>query len=354
MMLTARYFSYRLQFKFDAGTSRGVLRYKDSWFIEIWDNEASQTKGIGECSLIQGLSPDPISGFEAKLKEVCTHINQLDEGLKQSLIDFPAIRFGLETALLDLKMGGQKILFPSKFTNGTDFIPINGLIWMGNYQEMLARIRVKIADGFRCLKLKIGAIDFGEELKLIQLIRQEFSPEELELRLDANGAFAPDEALQKLEQLSPYHIHSIEQPIGSRQWEAMAGLCRTSPIPIALDEELIGIRSSGELSRMLQFIHPEYIILKPSLIGGLTIANGFIQMAETNKVKWWVTSALESNIGLNALAQWVYPLNNALPQGLGTGQLYANNVESPLVVDQGRLYHRANQFWDLNNFTLKI
>jgi L-alanine-DL-glutamate epimerase-like enolase superfamily enzyme len=225
---------------------------------------------------------------------------------------------------------------------------------MGNYQEMLARIRVKIADGFRCLKLKIGAIDFGEELKLIHLIRQEFSTEELELRLDANGAFAPDEALQKLEQLSPYHIHSIEQPIGSRQWEAMAGLCRTSPIPIALDEELIGIRSSGELSRMLQFIHPEYIILKPSLIGGLTVANGFIQMAETNKVKWWVTSALESNIGLNALAQWVYPLNNALPQGLGTGQLYANNVESPLVVDQGRLYHRANQFWDLNNFTLKI
>jgi o-succinylbenzoate synthase len=354
MMLTARYFSYRLQFKFDAGTSRGVLSYKDSWFIEIWDNETPQIKGIGECSLIQGLSPDPISGFEAKLKEVCTHINPLDEELKQSLIDFPAIRFGLEIALLDLKMGGRKILFPSEFTNGTDFIAINGLIWMGNYQEMLDRIRIKIADGFRCLKLKIGAIDFGEELKLIQLIRQEFSPEDLELRLDANGAFAPDEALQKLEQLSSYQIHSIEQPIGARQWEAMAGLCRTSPIPIALDEELIGIRSDDELSRMLQFIHPEYIILKPSLIGGITVANGFIQMAETNKVKWWVTSALESNIGLNALAQWVYTFKNTMPQGLGTGQLYTNNVESPLEVDQGRLYHRANQLWDLNNFTLKI
>ncbi|MBU3927707.1 MAG: o-succinylbenzoate synthase [Bacteroidetes bacterium] len=352
-MLSARYFPYRLHFKFDAGTSRGVLKYKDSWFIEIWDNDAPEVKGMGECSLIQGLSPDRISDFEPKLKEVCYHINNLDERIHHSLIDFPAIRFGLETARLDLKTGGQKILFPSKFTNGEDSIPINGLIWMGKYHEMLNRIRIKIDTGFRCLKMKIGAIAFDEELKLIQFIRHEFPPDDLELRLDANGAFEPDGAMKKLEQLANYHIHSIEQPIRQRQWEAMAELCRKSPIPIALDEELIGIRSSSELSRMLQFIRPKYIIIKPSLIGGLTVANGFIQTAESNHVNWWVTSALESNIALNTIAQWVYTLKNPLPQGLGTGQLFSNNVDCPLRADQGRLYYQPERSWNQGNISLK-
>lgn len=352
-MLSARYFLHRLNFKNDAGTSRGVLKFKNSWFIEIWDIDSPDLKGIGECSLIQGLSPDSESGFEYKLKEVCNNINNIDERLRLSLLDYPSIRFGLETAKLDLTHSGIKIPFPSLFTEGKASIPINGLIWMGNYQEMLKRIEQKIENGYGCLKLKIGAISFADELKLIQHIRQQFSPETLELRLDANGAFTSADAFQKLEKLAVFHIHSIEQPIRQRQWEPMAALCRKSPIPIVLDEELIGIRSSSELSRMLDFIKPQYIILKPSLIGGLAVANSYIQTAETKRVNWWVTSALESNIGLNAISQWVYTLNNPMPQGLGTGQLFSNNVNCPLQADQGRLYYHPEHAWNLDNFSKK-
>lgn len=352
-MLSARYFPYRLNFKFKAGTSRGILQNKDSWFIEVWDTQSPDNKGIGECSLIDGLSPDRLSGFEQKLNEVCTNIHQIDENLKRSLIEFPAIRFGLETALRDLESGGKKILFQSPFTDGLASIPINGLIWMGQYQEMLARIQKKTEEGFHCLKMKVGAISFEEEIKLLQLIRKEFNPESLEIRLDANGAFSAGEALSKLEQLSVYQIHSIEQPIRVRQWEAMTTLCQKSPIPIALDEELIGIGSSSELSRMLQIIHPKYIILKPSLIGGLSVADQFIQAAESNRVEWWVTSALESNIGLNAIAQWTYTLNNPMPQGLGTGQLFTNNLTSPLVIEEGRLHYHPEIAWNTENLMLK-
>ncbi len=352
-MLSARYFPYRLIFKFDAGTSRGILKNKDSWFIEVWNNDVPEIRGIGECSLIPGLSPDRPSGIEPKLREICDNINHLDDRLRQSLLDFPSIRFGLETALQDLKTGGKRMLYPSPFTNGIASIPINGLIWMGKYQEMLQRIQQKINDGFGCLKMKVGAIDFDKEIKLLQLIRQEFSPESLELRLDANGAFNNTEALQKLEKLAIFNIHSIEQPIQPRQWETMADLCRKSPIPIALDEELIGIRSNGELSRMLQFIQPKYIILKPSLIGGLAMANNFIQSADSNRVGWWVTSALESNIGLNAIAQWTYTMQSPMLQGLGTGQLFTNNVKSPLHVESGRLHYRVERKWDLSNLNKK-
>jgi len=352
-MLAARFFPYRLIFKFDAGTSRGILKHKDSWFIEVWDNDFPEIKGIGECSLIPGLSPDRITGIEPKLREICDNINRLDDRLRQSLLDFPAIRFALETALQDLKTGGKRILYPSPFTDGVASIPINGLIWMGKYREMLERIQQKIKDGFGCLKMKVGAIAFDEELKLLQLIRQEFSPESLELRLDANGAFNNAQALQKLEKLAIFNIHSIEQPIRPRQWETMSELCRKSPIPIALDEELIGIRSGSELSRMLQFIRPKYIILKPSLIGGLAMANSFIQSANSNHVGWWVTSALESNIGLNAIAQWTYTMQSPMPQGLGTGQLFTNNVESPLHVEAGRLHYRAERKWNLSNLNKK-
>jgi len=347
-MLSARYFPYHLIFKFDAGTSRGILKNKDSWFIEVWNNDAPEILGIGECSLIPGLSPDRTTGIEAKLREICQNINQLDERLRQSLLDFPAIRFGLETALQDLKTGGKRILYPSPFTEGIASIPINGLIWMGKYKEMLERIHQKINDGFRCLKMKVGAIAFDEEIKLLQLIRHEFSSESLELRLDANGAFETANAMQKLERLAIFNIHSIEQPIRPRQWEHMAELCRKSPIPIALDEELIGIRSSSELSRMLQYIRPKYVIIKPSLIGGIAMANSFIQAANSNRIGWWVTSALESNVGLNAIAQWTYTLQNPLPQGLGTGQLFTNNVESPLHMESGRLHYQPEGRWNLN------
>lgn len=348
-MLSARYFPYRLNFKFDAGTSRGVLKNKDSWFIEVWDQDIPEIKGIGECSLINGLSPDKPVAIKAVLEEVCNNINHFDDSLKRKLIEFPAIRFGLETALRDLETGGKKILYDSPFTKGVASIPINGLIWMGKYQEMLNRIHQKTEEGYACLKMKVGAISFEEELKLLRLIRQEFSQQSLELRLDANGAFSASDALTKLEKLAVFQIHSIEQPIHPRQWELMTSLCKKSPIPIALDEELIGISNSSELSRMLAMICPKYIILKPSLIGGLSVANSFIQAAENSRIGWWVTSALESNIGLNAIAQWAYTLNNPLPQGLGTGQLYTNNFDSPLAIEQGRLHYRPSISWNMEN-----
>jgi len=347
-MLSARYFPYRFNFNFSAGTSRGILKNKDSWFIEIWDQDAPEVIGTGECSLIDGLSPDKSVAIKAMLEEVYHNINNIDDKLKRKLIEFPAIRFGLETALRDLDTGGKKILYDSPFTKGVASIPINGLIWMGKYLEMLDRIHQKTEEGFVCLKMKVGAISFEEELKLLQLIRQEFSRESLELRLDANGAFSASDALTKLEKLAVFQIHSIEQPVRPRQWELMTNLCQKSPVPIALDEELIGISSSSELSRMLDIIRPKYIILKPSLVGGISVANSFIQAAENSRIGWWVTSALESTIGLNAIAQWTYTLNSPLPQGLGTGQLFANNIESPLTIEQGRLHYRPTTSWNMD------
>ena len=346
-MLKAYFRKHILHFKQPGGTSRGILTTKDSWFIVIFDDDEPDTKGIGECSILRGLSIDDRPDFEAKLQHLCNDIENWQYWLKDGLIEFPAIRFGLETAIKDILEGGERLLFHSSFTIGDDYIPINGLVWMGDYETMRDRIIEKIDTGYKCVKLKIGAINFKDELKLLQLIRKDFSESDVELRLDANGAFSPTEAIEKLKRLSEFKIHSIEQPIKQNQWEEMADVCSGSPIPIALDEELIGIENREKLSELLDIIKPQFIILKPSLLGGFRQSSIFIQEAENHNIGWWITSALEANIGLNAIAQWTYTLNNILPQGLGTGQVFINNIKSPLAINKGYLYYDPMEKWDL-------
>lgn len=343
--MVARCFPYYLDFRFAAGTSRGILRKKETWFLEIYDAINPLKKGIGECAIFRGLSYDDRPEYAAKLEEVCRNIDLYVLNASTLLADWPSIRFGLETALADLHSKESKILFPSTFTNGDDFIPINGLIWMDNKEKMLLSIRKKIDEGFTCIKLKIGAIDFEEELSLLSFIRGEYTAGDIEIRVDANGAFTPDLALEKLNRLSAYFIHSIEQPIKQGQVEAMAQLCSLSPIPIALDEELIGYATPEGRQNLITNIKPAYIILKPSLVGGLSVTKEWIDLATGLQIDWWITSALESNIGLNAIAQWTYTQKNHLPQGLGTGQLFHNNISSPLVVEKGGLYYHQSTPW---------
>ncbi|MCB0823423.1 MAG: o-succinylbenzoate synthase [Bacteroidales bacterium] len=330
---------YTLQFKFDAGTSRGVMRTRDSWFVFI-QSEVGKT-GIGECAPLPGLSSDSLEQMETKLQHISETGAQIPE-------NFPSIRFGIEMAEKDLQMGGKRILFPSNFTNGSTGIPINGLVWMGDFEFMQKQVKEKISAGFTCVKFKIGAIDFEKELDLIRQVRKEFSARDIEIRVDANGAFKPEEALEKLKRLSDYNLHSIEQPIRQNQWEQMAMLCEKTPLPIALDEELIGIQNIDQKAKLLSEIKPQYIILKPSLLGGFAASEAWIKLAENSNIGWWVTSALESNIGLNAIAQWTYTLKNPMPQGLGTGQLFTNNFDSPLYIDKGELYHNSLSNWDLS------
>lgn len=342
--MKASHIEYCLDFKFPAGTSRGVLLHKPSSFLLL---EEDGFTGIGECSTIPNLSIDPVETYSEKLEEVCRLLN---EGFDPGSIDlslFPSIAFGLETALLDLKARGSKCLFPSAFTQGETGIPINGLVWMGDKDFMQKQIREKIAAGYHCIKLKVGALDFETELEIISGIRQQFSPEDIELRLDANGGFTLTDALEKLEKLAAFHIHSIEQPIKQKQFEAMAMLCRQSPIPIVLDEELIGVRPADK-EFILEKIKPAYIILKPSLVGGFRQSEEWIRLAEKHNIAWWITSALEANIGLNAIAQWTYTLNSHLPQGLGTGQLYHNNIPSPLAIENAKLFYKSGADWDVN------
>ena len=341
----ARHTTLNLQFKFPAGTSRGVLLHKPSSFLLL---EKDGFRGIGECSTIPNLSIDPVETYSEKLEEVCRLLN---EGVDPDSIDlslFPSIAFGLETALLDLKAKGSKCLFPSAFTQGETGIPINGLVWMGDKDFMQKQIREKITAGYHCIKLKVGALDFETELEIISGIRQQFSPEDIELRLDANGGFTSTDALEKLEKLAAFHIHSIEQPIKQKQFEAMAELCKQSPIPIVLDEELIGVKPADK-EFILEKIKPAYIILKPSLVGGFRQSEEWIRLAEKHSIAWWITSALEANIGLNAIAQWTYTLNSQLPQGLGTGQLYHNNIPSPLAIENARLFYKSGADWDVSS-----
>ncbi len=350
-MLKAFFEKQIFNFRQPGGTSRGVLTSKNSWFIIVYDDDNPQVKGIGECSILAGLSIDDRPDFEQKITQVCEDINNWQNWLEEELFEFPAIRFGLETAIRDLYVDGTKLLFPSSFTDGKASIPINGLVWMGDYLTMRKRIIDKIESGYNCIKIKIGAINFDDELNLLRLIRNDFSEKDIELRLDANGAFSPDEASEKLKSLSEFAVHSIEQPIKQNQWESMAKLCRTSPIPIALDEELIGIHKKQDIIQMLETIIPQYIILKPSLLGGWKQSNIFIEEAENYNIGWWVTSALESNIGLNAIAQWAYSLQNDMPQGLGTGQLFTNNIPSPLNIENANLRYNTSSSWDLKSLT---
>ncbi len=344
-MLLASYRPYILQFKRPSGTSRGIMTEKETWLLIL---EKDGKKGIGECGLLRGLSIDDRPDYEAKLRWVCAHIHEGLPFLLEGVKEFPSIRFGLEQAFLSLKSETPFLLFPSFFTTGDDNIPINGLVWMGEKALMRSQIEEKVASGFSCIKLKIGAIDFEEELTLLRYIRNEFTAKDIEIRVDANGAFAPAEALEKLKRLSSFDLHSIEQPIKPDQWEAMARLCEVSPLPIALDEELIGIFDVTKKRELLQTIQPQYIILKPSLVGGYAASDQWIDVAAANNIGWWITSALESNIGLNAIAQWTYTLGSEMPQGLGTGSLFANNFESPLHVTQGMLCYNTDLQWNTN------
>lgn len=345
-MLKADFIHYPLNFKRPSGTSRGILTQKDSWFIRLWDDNYPDAVGIGECSIIKGLSPDDREGYEDKIREVCNQIDDYWYYLEEGLKEWPSIYFGLETAFLDFKARGSKLLFPSEFTKGAAQIPINGLVWMGEASFMKEQIEQKLEAGFDCIKMKIGAIDFKEELKLLEAIRKDFGPEKIELRVDANGAFTVDSALQKLRELSQFELHSIEQPIQAGQIKQMAELCEKTPLPIALDEELIGVYHLSAKADLLDQISPQYIILKPSLVGGIKGSQEWIDVADSRNIPWWITSALESNIGLNAIAQWTYTLNNSMPQGLGTGQLYTNNIASPLCIENGFLKYDVQLNWD--------
>jgi o-succinylbenzoate synthase len=338
--LKATYHKYILEFKIPSGTSRGVMTHKETWFIII---ENDQKKGIGECGILRGLSCDDRTDYEEKLAWACANIYLGMDQLWEALIEFPSIQFGIEMAFQSMASENPFLLFPSAFTNGLKSIPINGLIWMGNEAFMKQQIETKLTEGFHCLKLKIGAIDFDEELKLLSQIRQNFTSEQVEIRVDANGAFDITEALNKLNQLSGFKLHSIEQPIQKNNTDSMSELCKTSPIPIALDEELIGVFSFEEKEQLLVKIKPQYIILKPSFVGGFRGTNEWILLAEKYQIKWWVTSALESNIGLNAIAQWTFLKQSTMSQGLGTGALYHNNFECQLEVSEGQLWFKSNK-----------
>lgn len=348
-MIKAKLISHPLHFKTPAGTSRGVLNAKPTWYL-VLEHQLTKSKGIGECSIIPGLSIDNPNKIESTLQQITTRINANEIPEISEFNEFPAIQFALETALNDLAYEDGFSPYPGPFSSNKQPIPINGLVWMGSEDYMKNQIQEKIEAGFDCIKMKIGAIDFSSELKLLKSIRKEFSKDEIELRVDANGAFKPEEAMQKLDALSEFNIHSIEQPIKQDQWKDMAVLAANSPIPIALDEELIGHWDLAYQKQMLDFIRPQYIILKPSLLGGIEASNQWVQLAENSNIGWWATSALESNIGLNAIAQWVSNLNTDLPQGLGTGKLFTNNIDSPLTIEEGNLVYDNTLNWDLSTF----
>jgi o-succinylbenzoate synthase len=343
--MEATYHQYMLDFKTPSGTSRGIMTQKETWFI-ILENQGKT--GVGECGLLRGLSIDDRPDYENKLKWVCQNIHLGEEELWLKTIEFPSIQFGVEMAFKSLESENPFELFPSAFTNSKESILINGLVWMGNETFMKQQIQEKIEQGFKCIKLKIGAINFKEELAILRSIRENFSANQIELRVDANGAFDSNTALDKLHQLSEFKLHSIEQPIAKDHTDIMAELCEKSPIPIALDEELIGVFSLQEKEDLLEKIKPQYLILKPSFVGGFRGTKEWIQLAENRNIGWWITSALESNIGLNAIAQWTFLQKNKMPQGLGTGALYTNNFESPLKVENGNLWYDKKLNWEFN------
>lgn len=332
--MKAHYQKYILKLKQPSKTSRETLTEKETYFLYIKDTQTDK-QGIGECALFKGLSHDNPQDYEQMLQWVCNNIHLGKDQLWLHTHNYPSIQFGIEQAFLSLENNG--LYFPSDFTHNQAHIFINGLIWMGDYQFMKQQIDQKIAQGFNCIKMKIGALNFLQELNLLDYIRSHY-PSNIELRVDANGAFSPQEALDKLHQLSQYGIHSIEQPIKPNQLQEMAQLCQQTPIPIALDEELIGVTQLEEKQKLLQILNPQYIILKPSLVGGIKGATQWINIAQQQGIGWWITSALESNVGLSAIAQWTYTLNTQMPQGLGTGGLFTNNTPTTMYVEQGKLY----------------
>ncbi|MBE4947836.1 o-succinylbenzoate synthase [Chryseobacterium culicis] len=333
--MEAAYLQYLLQFKRPSGTSRGVLLDKETFILTLSENGK---KGVGECAVFRGLSFDDRSDYEEKLKWLCENINQDKAVLQEELKEFPSIWFGYEQAIQNLKYGGS-VYFPSEFTEGKSAITINGLIWMGDAGYMEEQIQEKLEKGFHCIKLKIG-VDWKSEHIILQKLREKFSRDQLELRVDANGGFSKEEAITVLQQLADLHIHSIEQPVKAGNWQDMAELCASTPTPIALDEELIGIIDSEKKKQLLETVKPQYIILKPALVGGFSGSDEWISLAESQHIGWWITSALESNIGLNAIAQYTFTKKNPMPQGLGTGALFVNNFESDLELRNELLWFK--------------
>lgn len=359
-------------FKQPAGTSRGVYTTRHSYYLTLTSDELPGVEGVGECATLPDLSCDAKPEYEMTLRQVCQMVEQMGRIPYDMIRAYPSITFGLETAFASffdaakkfleivptegassssemLKQKGVSVpagmenlteLFDSPFGRGEEGITINGLVWMGTYEEMLARLEEKLQAGFHCVKLKIGAIDFFKELDLIKRIRDVYTKEQVELRVDANGGFLPENAMSQLEALAKYDIHSIEQPIKQHQWPKMAQLCRETPLPIALDEELIGVNVRSMKQALLDTVCPQYIILKPSLHGGIYGCNEWIELANQRGIGSWITSALESNIGLNAIAHYaakVYGSNVKMPQGLGTGQLFTDNIPMPLEIRGDKL-----------------
>ena len=351
MSLKASFTKKIFNFNFKARTSRGLMRDKVSWFIKIWDEPNPDIFGIGECGPLPGLSTDFRPDFEGILKETVQGFNQSIFTRREPPttgfvpMGFPSITFGFETALLDLMNGGERVIYKNSFVEGQP-LPINGLIWMGDMDFMMSQINTKIAEGFSCIKLKVGGLDFDRECDVLEYIRKRYFREDITIRLDANGAFKIDDVLFRLEQLVKFTIHSIEQPIKAGQVE-MEELCRKSPIPVAFDEELIGKETIEEKKDLLMRLKPRFIVLKPSLHGGMKGCAEWIEIAKNLEIGWWITSALESSIGLNAICQFTanYPVH--IPQGLGTGSIFENNITSPLRVEKGNIFLDTALSWDL-------
>lgn len=358
MPLQIHYQPYKLNFRFEAGTSRGILTEKTAWLIKIYDDSQPTLVGMGECGPLRGLSIDDRPDFEDNLQQFCQNFNRLDLEIYSWNISiildqligtgWPSIRFGFESAMLDYLNGCKRVLFSNDFVNNGRQIPINGLVWMGSKEFMLQQVEEKIAAGFNTIKLKIGAIDFEQECSILAHIRRHFSAQEMVVRVDANGAFNETNVRERLQRLADFDIHSIEQPIQPKQAELMTELCETSPVPVALDEELIGDYDYAAKRRLLKSLKPHFVILKPTLLGGFEATREWIETAQRLDIGWWITSALESNIGLNAISQFTAEFDNPLPQGLGTGQLYHNNIPSPLLIEKGHLRYDSQQSWDFS------
>ena len=348
-MFHASIHPFVFRFAFDAGTSRGVLREKTSWFIRL---EKNGTSGWGECSPIAGLSPEPLEVIEAKIITVLEEWQKnpseiLDPTSRwtEELGKWPALRFALETAWLDYANGGVHHIYKNDFVKGKRTLPINGLVWMNTLEHMQVQIEDKLNQGYRCIKLKIGHHDFAAELSLLKGLRDRFPSKELMIRVDANGAYKKDKVFPILEALAKLEVHSIEQPIAAGQWQEMADVCRHSPLPIALDEELIGYPLLHEKIDLLHQLQPAYLVLKPSLHGGLMGCKDWIQLADQKHIGWWMTSYLESSIGLNAIAQFTCEYDTSIFHGLGTGQIYTENIQSPLEVKAGTLIYNVSKEW---------
>ncbi len=352
-MLRARWIERTLTPRFPLGTSKGSITSRTVWYLIAWDSERPEVKGIGEAALFPGHSKEFPADVKTKLLELCADTSDWNARLSDDLVDVPSVRFAVEQCLKDLDVSGSKILFPSDFTLGRSGIPINGLVWMGDKSTMKQRIREQIDKGFTTVKMKIGASGayrngIEDELALLKSVRDEFSADDIALRVDANGAFDARNAMSVLQRLSELQVESIEQPVAPGLYEVMSELCERSPIPIALDEDLIGLNTRDSKIDLLDTVKPRYIVIKPSLVGGWGAAEEWIALAKERAIAWWITSALESSIGLNAIAQWVATLNVTMPQGLGTGSVYADNIPSPLLAAKGELRYRPETEWDLS------